>query len=102
MKINWKIRLQNPKFWLQVGLSIFTPILTYYGVKSDDLTTWGQVFALLFEAASNPQVLLIVAMSMWNSIQDPTVATLGDSQTVLQAVYIKPEKVKKNKTKTSE
>lgn len=33
MKINWKVRINNPQFWITVGLSIITPYLPTMGLQ---------------------------------------------------------------------
>lgn len=90
MKINWKVRFKNPVFIGQLVLAIFVPILAYLGITLEDLTTWGTVGQVLFEAISNPYVLMLVIVSVYNSITDPTVAGLSDSKQALG--YKKPKK----------
>lgn len=89
MKINWKVRFKNPNFIAQIILAIFVPILAYMGITAQDLTTWGKVFEVLFEAVSNPYVLVLVVVSVYNSITDPTVKGLSDSKQALS--YRKPK-----------
>lgn len=90
MKINWKVRFSNPVFISQLVLAIFIPILAYMGLTLEDLTTWGKVGRVLFEAVSNPYVLMLVIVSVYNSITDPTVSGLSDSKLAL--TYQKPKK----------
>lgn len=90
MKINWKVRFSNPVFVAQLVLAVFIPILAYMGLTAQDLTTWGKLFGLLFEAVSNPYVLVLVVVSVYNSITDPTVAGLSDSEQALK--YDRPRK----------
>ena len=47
MDINWTVRINNPIWWWQVFLAVFTPLLTYYGLNFKDLTGWDKVFKLL-------------------------------------------------------
>lgn len=89
MKINWKVRFKNPNFIAQIMLAIFVPILAYMGITAQDLTTWAKVFDVLFEAVSNPYVLVLVIVSVYNSITDPTVKGLSDSKQALG--YRKPK-----------
>mgnify|MGYP001314945986 FL=1 len=92
MKINWKVRFKNPVFIGQLVLAIFVPILAYMGLTLEDLTTWGKVFEVLFEAIRNPYVLALVIVSVYNSITDPTVKGLSDSKQAL--TYNKPKEDK--------
>lgn len=90
MKINWKVRFRNPVFIGQLVLAIFIPILAYLGITLEDLTTWGKVGQVLFKAVSNPYVLMLVIVSVWNAINDPLVGGLSDSKQALG--YEKPKK----------
>lgn len=90
MKINWKVRFNNITFYAQLGLSILTPILAYMGLTLADLTTWGAFGEVLLEAISNPYVLMLVGVNVYNSIVDPTTKGIGDSANAL--TYITPNK----------
>ena len=90
MKINLKVRFKNPVFIAQFILAIFTPILAYAGLTAQDLTTWKALFDLIIGAISNPYVLSLVAVSVWNAINDPTTKGIGDSTNAL--FYNEPNK----------
>lgn len=77
--INWKVRFRNPVFWAQMGLAFFMPILAYFGLTAQDLTSWGSVFILLKDAIQNPYVVLTIGASMWNAVNDPTTSGIEDS-----------------------
>ena len=83
MKINWKIRLKNPSFWVSVAIAVFTPIMAYMGITAKDITTWAALGNVLVSAVSNPYILLTVAMSMYNAIVDPTTTGISDSAKAL-------------------
>lgn len=83
MKINWKVRFKNPLFVAQLGMSILVPILAYAGLTVQDLTTWKALGNLLLGAFSNPYVLGLVAISVYNAVLDPTTRGLNDSLNVL-------------------
>ena len=83
MKINWKVRLKNPIFVFQLVLAIITPILAYFGLAWDEMTTWGAIGSLLLDAIKNPVVVVSVLVSIWNAVNDPTTGGLGDSQQAL-------------------
>ncbi len=90
MKINWKVRIKNPWFWVQVVLAIVAPVMAYLGITAEELTSWSIVGTVLLEAISNPYVLGLVLVSVWNAINDPTTEGLSDS---LQALtYNTPRK----------
>ena len=90
MKINLKVRLNNPVFYVQLFLSVFTPILAYLGLNASDITTWSMFFDVIGQAVSNPYVLSLVAVSVYNSLVDPTTKGVGDSKNAL--TYKKPNK----------
>lgn len=60
MDINWTVRINNPIWWWQVFLAVFTPLLTYYGLNFKDLTGWDKVFKLLKDALCNPYILRLL------------------------------------------
>jgi len=90
MKINWKVRLKNPMFVAQIVMAIGAPLLAYYGLTAQDLTTWGSVFSLIWDGISNPYVFGMIVISLYNALLDPTVAGLSDSRQVLK--YEQPRK----------
>ena len=88
MKINWKVRRENILFVAQIVISVFTPILAYFGMNLEDLTTWASIGTLLWQAIQNPVVVLAVGVSVFNAITDPTTKGIGDSERALG--YDKP------------
>lgn len=82
--INWLVRFKNPVFIAQLILAIIMPIVAYAGITAADITTWATLGNLILMALSNPFVLFTVAVSVWNCINDPTTAGLGDSKRVMK------------------
>lgn len=97
MKINWQVRFKNPQFVGQLLISIFVPVLTYFGLEAKDLTTWKSVVDLFMNAISNPYVLIMIVVSVFNAVNDPTTVGLTDSARAL--TYTEPKKEKKRKRK---
>lgn len=91
MKINWKIRFKNPVFYAQIILAILTPILAYMGITADALTSWPYLGQVLINAVSNPYVLALVVVSIWNAVNDPTTSGVTDSAQALN--YDRPNGV---------
>lgn len=87
--MNFKVRLKNPVFIVQIFLSILVPILSYAGLTFQDLTSWAILGKVLIEAIQNPYVLGLITVSVWNAINDPTTAGLTDSK--LAMTYNKPK-----------
>lgn len=81
MKINWKLRFNksNKTFLARFLLAIFVPILTYFGLEAQDLTTWQAVLELLVKAISNPYVVGFTVVNIINVLPDPTTTGLSDS-----------------------
>ncbi len=88
-KINWKVRFKNPLFIAQIFISILVPILTYFGLEAKDLTTWKSVFDLVVNALSNPYVVSMIVVSVFNAINDPVTKGYTDSERALGYKEIK-------------
>lgn len=88
--INLKVRFKNPVFIAQLVLAVLTPILAYAGLTVQDLTSWEALGNILLGAISNPYVLGLVAVSMWNAVNDPTTAGIKDSEQAM--TYEEPKK----------
>ena len=91
--MNLKVRFKNPVFIVQIILAILTPILAYAGLTFQDLTTWKALGDLLLGAISNPYVLGLIAVSVWNALNDPTTSGVTDSAKAM--TYSKPNSDKK-------
>lgn len=89
MKINWKVRFKNPTYYIQLVLAVFTPILAYLGLEFADITTWSTLGELIQQAYSNPYLLGLIIISVFNASTDPTVGGLGDSKQAL--TYHRPK-----------
>ncbi|MBS4195318.1 phage holin family protein [Lederbergia citri] len=77
--MNLKVRFKNPVFVAQLLLAILTPILAYFGLTTQDLTTWVGLGNLLIDALSNPYVVGLIGVSVWNALNDPTTKGIADS-----------------------
>ena len=86
--INWKVRIANPVFWVQVAVAIVLPILAYLGLSWDDMTSWSALGTVFIEAVKNPVILVSVIVSVWNAVNDPTTKGLSDSSQAM--TYDKP------------
>lgn len=87
--MNWEVRFKNPLFIAQMILAVLTPILAYAGLTVKDLTTWQALGDLLMGALSNPYVLGLVVVSVFNAVTDPTTSGVADSEQAL--TYTKPK-----------
>ncbi len=91
--MNFKVRFKNPIFIAQLILAILTPILAYAGLTVQDLTSWTKLGQLLINALSNPYVLGLIAVSVWNALNDPTTAGVTDSKQAMTYQIPKPKEV---------
>lgn len=80
MKINWKVRVKNPYFW--VGL--LGVILSAMGVSADMFTSWDIVIEQAKALISNPFMIGSVIMAVLGTLVDPTTAGVADSQRALE------------------
>jgi len=90
MKINWTVRFKNPIFWRNIAIAVVAPILAYFGLNWEQITTWAAFGDLFVQAAGNPVVIVAVIVSVWNAINDPT--TAGDSDSKQALTYKTPKK----------
>lgn len=90
--MNWKIRIKNPSFWVSVVIAIVTPVLAYFGLTAQDMTSWSAIWDVIVQAVSNPYVLLMAAVSVYNAVVDPTTTGVTDSSRALQ--YDTPNNIK--------
>ena len=90
MKINWLVRFNNRAFVIRLLLAIILPILTYFGLKFEDLTSWTGVYELFLKFLGNPYLLGLSIVSALNIVPDPTTAGLSDSSRAM--TYTEPSK----------
>lgn len=88
MNINWTVRFKNPVWWAQIIMSIVLPILTYFGLNWEDMTTWSAILDLLVRSIQNPVVVVSVIVSLYNTLIDPTTKGLSDSERAM--TYVEP------------
>ncbi len=81
--MNLKVRFKNPVFIAQLILAVLTPLLAYAGLTLQDLTSWQALGEILLKAISNPYVLGLIVVSVWNALNDPTTAGVKDSEQAL-------------------
>lgn len=88
MKINWRVRFKNPIFWVQIISSLLLPVLAYFGMTLESLSSWEVLGDTLLKAVANPYVLGLAIVSVWNAINDPTTKGVYDSDKAMS--YIEP------------
>lgn len=86
MKMNLKVRVKNPWFWVALG----GVILTAMGVSPEMLTSWEAVGTALLDMVQNPFLLGSVAVAVLGVFVDPTTAGVNDSEQAM--TYTEPKK----------
>lgn len=87
--INWKVRMKNPLFWVEVGLAVISTALVYNSLEPQDLTSWNGLGNLLVGIISNPYLLFMCGVSVFNAVNDPTTKGLKDSNNAIN--YSEPK-----------
>lgn len=87
MKINWKVRIKNPAWWIGMLSVIISPALAYMGITAAELTTWSSVGNVITNIITNPYLLGSVLFALAGALgvnTDPTTAGVSDSERVLR------------------
>lgn len=88
MKLNWKVRIKNPYFWI----GLIAMFLCAIGIDASTLTSWKTLLDALRDFISNPFLVGSVIVALITYVNDPTTAGLGDTKAALS--YSKPRKEK--------
>lgn len=86
MKMNLKVRIRNPFFWI----GLLGVILTAMGISPETLTSWGAVYVAIQDLVSNPFMLGSVFVAVLGVFVDPTTEGVADSEQAL--TYTEPKK----------
>lgn len=86
MKLNLKVRIKNPWFWVGIG----SIILSAMGVSPSMFTSWGLVWEAIVDLFTNPFLLFTVVLAVLAVFIDPTTAGVSDSEQAME--YTKPKK----------
>lgn len=76
MKINWKVRIKNPVFWLTVIPAVIALVYTVLGL-------FGVVPTLSEDVIVNAVTAIITALTTVGVLVDPTTKGVGDSDRAL-------------------
>ena len=64
-------------------------VLSYKGISGAEITTWAKLFDLVKDTLSNPYCLVLIIVSVYNAVIDPTTKGLKDSDRALN--YDEPQ-----------
>lgn len=87
MKINWKVRLKNPVFWVTVTPALITLIYTILGLL-------GIIPGIDEDVVTQLATALISALTTIGILVDPTTAGVSDSEQAM--TYSKPKEDETN------
>lgn len=76
MKLNLRVRVKNPYFWIGVG----GVILSAMGVEASMFTSWNLVWEAFVGLVQNPFALGSVFIALVGVFTDPTTKGVGDSE----------------------
>lgn len=85
MKINWKVRMGNPYFWI----GLVAVILAAIGASPESFISWSVLGDQIMSLLGNPFALGCVVIAIMGYVSDPTTKGLGDSKEAL--TYRKPK-----------
>ena len=86
MKLNLKVRIKNPWFWVGIGAII----LSAMGVDPSMFTSWSLVWIAIVDLFTNPFQLFTVVLAVLAVFIDPTTAGVSDSEQAMS--YTAPKK----------
>ncbi|MGE7840784.1 phage holin [Lysinibacillus sp. NPDC093712] len=89
MKINWKVRLKNPQFWIAIVVVFFANLFAMSGVTFEEINSWDQLGVLLLSALKNPYTFITLGAFVYATVIDFTTPKIGDSPLVLDKKTIK-------------
>lgn len=85
MKMNLKVRIKNPYFWI----GLIGVILTAMGISPEMLTSWSILWQSIIDLVRNPFMIGSVILAVMGVLVDPTTFGIKDSTQAL--TYSKPK-----------
>lgn len=86
MKMNLKVRMKNPWFWVGLGAIALSSV----GLSPEMFTSWALVWEAIKAVLLNPFQLGCMALGILAVFIDPTTEGVGDSTQAMS--YTKPKK----------
>ena len=84
-RINWKVRVKNPYFWLGLGGAV----IAASGISPETITSWHMIGQVFVDFISNPFAVISVVIAIIGVVLDPTTSGISDSQRALHYNTIK-------------
>ena len=73
-----------------MACAVVLPVLAYFGLAWEDMTSWAALGGIFVAAVQNPVVVVAVLVSVFNALTDPTTAGVSDSNRAMG--YVQPYK----------
>jgi len=89
MRINWKVRIYNPQFWIAIGIVFFTNLFAMADMSFEDVTSWSKLGGLILDALKNPYTFINLGAFIYLAIVDFTTKGVGDSDLVMNRLRSK-------------
>ena len=86
MKINLKVRMKNPWFWVGIGAIALSSV----GLSPEMFTSWSLVWEAIKSVIMNPFQLGCMIFAVLAVFIDPTTSGISDSDRAM--TYSKPKK----------
>ena len=94
MRFDWKARFSNPSFYVQLALAVSTPVLAYMGITVQSINSWKFLLDIIKEALSNPYILILTVISVFNAVVDPTTSGFCDKSKIKKEKLSETEKTR--------
>ena len=75
-----KERSKNIQFYIRIVLISFLPILAYFGMTGTDLTSWAVLGDTIVKFFSNPYLLGLYIITLYQSFKNTGTKELGESE----------------------
>ena len=63
----WQSRIKSVQFYIRIILISFLPVLGYFGLTGESLTSWVQVADVLYKFIQNPYLVATYLVTLYQS-----------------------------------
>ena len=83
MKLNFKIRIKNPAFWIPLIAGVVTMFMGFLQMEPQDFSSWAGLWEAIVTFMGNPYFVVSVLIYILAAFMDPTTPGIGDSEASL-------------------
>lgn len=83
MKLNFKIRINNPTFWITLIAGVATMFMGFLQMEPQDFSSWAGLWDAIVTFMGNPYFVVSVLIYILAAFMDPTTPGVGDSEASL-------------------